>query len=428
MNIHMFHDKPDRPALQVLIYTPIPSDAAYQPIQRPLFKRIRNRARRHLDLLTWRATGVWRGHYSTFEDTTGSNSGDIAIRVAAIRQLERLFAGRRLDIIEACWGRLGEALENYGSPDLLVIAGGGFLFADRDGCLPPRFFADIAALESVSCPVVGVSLGLNRHITEGDNGAFRFDPSQHDAITQFMKRVDLCSVRDHSTQDAIAAVTGQIPPVVVDPAFLVGARMPLWRGPTAQRSTLMVGVNVSFHGTYATAFNRTLLTSLSRALYRLAQNNPVHFVYFIHSDGERGIVTALRRFGIPLTVVEGDVDAMLRGYRQLDIHICQMLHSAILATSVGVPTINLAYDIKCTAFFDLLDLPQYCRGDGDLTADGLFAGLTELLASRDEIFAHLASRRVKLAEEAVPFYRRIAATTGIGTAQIEHAARQKSCM
>ena len=427
MNIRTFHEK-DRPALRVLVYTPIPSEEAYQPISRSLFERLRNRMRRHLELLTWRATGIWRAHYSTFEDTSGSNSGDIAIRVAVVRQLERLLAGRRLDIIEVSWGKLGEAIEIHGTPDLIVIAGGGFLFADRDGCLPPRFIADITAMDSVSCSVIGVSLGLNHHLTRYDKETFRFDSSQHEIVAQFMKRIDLCSVRDRTTQEAIAAVTGDAPPIVVDPAFLVGARMPLWRGPAAQRSTLMVGVNVSFHGAYATAFNRTLLTTLARALYRLAANNPVHFVYFIHSDGERGIVTALRRFGIPLTVIEGDIDMMLRAYRQLDIHVCQMLHSAILATSVGVPTLNLAYDIKCAAFFDLLELPRWCRSDTDLSTEELFVHLTELLASRDEIVAHLAAQRVRLTDEATPFYRSLAALAGGRLAQIEHLSRHKSCM
>ena len=427
MNIRTFHEK-HRPALRVLIYTPIPSDEAYQPISRSLFERLRNRMRRHLELLAWRATGIWRAHYSTFEDATGSNSGDIAIRVAVVRQLERILPGRSVDIVEVCWGKLGEALARHGTPDLIVIAGGGFFFADRDSCLPPRFSGDVAAMESVSCPVIGVSLGLNQHLGSDDKGAFHFDPSQHDVLARFMKRIDLCAVRDRTTQEAISAVAGEAPPVVVDPAFLVGARMPLWRGPVAQRSTLMVGVNVSFHGAYATTFNRTLLTSLARALYRLSQNNPVQFVYFVHSDGEHGIVKALRRFGIPLTVVEGDVDTMLRAYRQLDIHVCQMLHSAILATSVGVPTLNLAYDIKCTAFFDLLELPQWCRNETNISTDELFTSLTDLLASREEVVSHLSAQRVRLAEDAAPFYRRIAALAGRRSAHIEHLSRHKSCM
>jgi len=428
MNISTFHDKTDRRAMRVLIYTPIPADEAYRPISRSFLERIRNRTRRHLELLAWRATGVWRAHYSTFEDASGTNSGDIAIRVAVSRQLERILGNRQIDAIEVCWGKLGEALNQHGTPDLIAIAGGGFFFADSRGRLPPRFAADVAALESVSCPVIGISLGLNRHITDDDSGAFRFDPSQNETITQFMKRLDLCAVRDRTTQEAIAAVTGEAPTVAVDPAFLVGARMPLWRGPAAQRPTLMVGVNVSFHGAYATAFNRTLLTVLARALYRLAQNHPVHFMYFVHSDGERGIVTALRRFGIPLTVVEGDIDTMLRAYRQLDIHVCQMLHSAILATSVGVPTLNLAYDIKCKSFFELLEFPQGCRGNANLTADDLFGELTELLANREEVMAHLATQRVKLADDAAVFYRRIAALTAGRTTPSDHLARQKSCM
>jgi polysaccharide pyruvyl transferase WcaK-like protein len=166
---------------------------------------------------------------------------------------------------------------------------------------------------------------------------------------------------------------------------------------------------MALHGAHATVVNRTLLTALTRALHRFASQTPTHFFYFIHSDGERGIAAALRRYGLPLTVVDGGPDVLLEAYRRLDVHICQMLHSAILATSVAVPTMAFAYDIKSIGYFNLLGRPGLCHDAANLTEDRIFAAINDLVAQRDDIAEHLARRARELTAESDKFYAQIAA-------------------
>ena len=126
--------------IRILLYTLIPASRELEPIVRAPFAFLRNRARRFLELTAWRVTGLWRAHYSTFEDRNNSNRGDMAIRLGARRQLERTFAGQPLAIDEVAWGDLGAAISGAATPyDLIVIAGGGYLFADPTGRLPPRW-------------------------------------------------------------------------------------------------------------------------------------------------------------------------------------------------------------------------------------------------------------------------------------------------
>src|SRR5581483_4905017 len=98
-------------AIRVLLYALIPSTRECVPLRRSPIALLRNRVRRTLELMAWRLTGLWRAHYSTFEDAENTNRGDIAIRIGARRQLERIFAGRSLEVDEVGWKDLGAAID-----------------------------------------------------------------------------------------------------------------------------------------------------------------------------------------------------------------------------------------------------------------------------------------------------------------------------
>jgi polysaccharide pyruvyl transferase WcaK-like protein len=384
------------------------------PLRRSPLALLRNRVRRTLELLAWRLTGIWRAHYSTFEDAEHTNRGDIAIRIGARRQLERIFAGRPITIDEVGWQELGAAIDQARAPyDLIAIAGGGYLFADPDGRLPRRFHDDVAALERTTAPVVAISIGLNNLILPGHERAeFRFNPDQYDAIRRFLARLDLISVRDEATRRALAAVEASAVQVIIDPAFLLMStfdtgRRRLHATGTAATQPLAVGVNVAFHGVHATNVNRRLLAETIRALHEFSATAPCRFYYFVHADSERGIVDAMRLFGLSIDVVEGDVDTMLTAYKRLDLHVGQMLHSAIFAMSVGVPTVGVAYDTKSTAFFSLFGLSHLCLDATSLDRKGLLAAMRKLATERERIAATIAARGSALRTEAAGFYKQL---------------------
>lgn len=401
-------------ALRILLYTLIPAEREFEPIRRTPFQFLRNRARRFLDLATWRITGIWRAHYSTFEDHNNSNRGDIAIRVGVRRQLERQFADRTLAIDEVAWGDLGRAISAAPEPyDLIVIAGGGYLFADPQGRLPPRFAADVEALAGTSAPVAAVSIGLNHLIMPGTHNApkvFAFHRDQHALIHRFIDRVELLSVRDEATHAALTAIAPACGQVIIDPAFLLVSTFDVERRRKRARggSALAVGLNIFFHGNHATTINSRLLRKMVHALQAFAAETPTRFYYFVHSDSEHAIVDALRLWGLSIEVVEGDADTMLTAYRRLDIHIGQMLHSTILAMAVGVPTLAIAYDTKSAAFFDLFGLGRICIDATTLNSDRLLAAMRLLVKERDAVATVISARGAALRTDAAGFYKRIA--------------------
>ena len=68
----------------------------------------------------------------------------------------------------------------------------------------------------------------------------------------------------------------------------------------------------------------------------------------------------LRERGIHVRNINLDPRRMIAAYGQMDFVICQMLHASILATNSGVPSMNIAYDVKNTSFYELIGLPQLC--------------------------------------------------------------------
>lgn len=380
-----------------------------EPIARTPLVFLRNRLRRALELAAWRLSGIWRAHYSTFEDRANSNRGDMAIRMGVRRQIARAFAGNELAIDEVAWGELGAAIAAAAPYDLIVIAGGGYLFADADGRLPPRFAADVEALAGTSAPAVAISIGLNRLIMPDERApAAAFHPDQHALIRRFIDRVDLISVRDDATREAMAAVDPACGRVIVDPAFLLVSTFDARRAKPRDGRPLAVGLNLAFHGAHASLINRRLLRETVEALRSFAASTPVRFTYFVHSDSERAIVTALRLWGIPVEAVDGGVDAMLAAYKLQDMHVGQMLHSTIFAMASGVPALAIAYDTKSRAFFDLFGLGAYCLDATAADRHTLLAAMCRLTADRRKVAAMIAARGAARRIEAMGFYRRVA--------------------
>jgi polysaccharide pyruvyl transferase WcaK-like protein len=407
--------------VNILLYALIPEDRAYAPIVRGPWAAFRTRMRRLLDLMQWRLAKKWRAHYSTFEDSTGSNQGDIAIRMGVRQQLTAAFAGRDIAFTEVPWGELGTALRTRRRFDLIVIAGGGFLFADATGRLPKRLAADVRAMGSAACPIAAVSIGINFLISTGAARSFAVVDDQRVLIRRFIFHIALLSVRDSATQSALTLSDGAAPPVIVDPAFLLGA--PQERAaeaapgsdaaPPRPRSgegpALAIGLNLAFHGHHTSALSARILPRVVGVLTALQRETPCRFFYFVHSDGERGIAAALRIAGIKLEMVDGDVEALCAGYRRLDVHMGQMLHSAILAMGAGTPTLALAYDMKSAGFFDLFGLRALCLDAVETNETALLSALRALIADRHAIARVIAAQRAPLASASGAFYAGIAA-------------------
>jgi len=408
MDGHPIHLPDDlrRGPVHVLLYTLIPADRSCVPIRRGYAARIRNRLRRVLDLAVWRVFGRWNAHYSTFKDSINTNRGDIAVRLAVKKHLLEAFGDQTVCFTELAWGELHIARRLSPPPHLVVLAGGGFLFADHAGRLPPRFAADLEALAGMNCHVVATSIGFNSLITDGKTRQLQFHPDCRPDVARFLAQLSAGSVRDSTTQRALAMEGLAHLPVIVDPAFLLAEPE---AAAAKDNKVLKVALNIAFHATQTSEASSRVLPLMLRVLKKLRRETACQFTYFVHSDAERGIAQALKQAGIQLEVIHTDVDGMLTAYRGMDILVCQMLHSAILATSVGLPTLNLAYDVKSTGFFELLGLPHLCMDMRASSEADVFTAAIRLIADRNAISHHLRARRRILEDESRDFYAQVAA-------------------
>jgi polysaccharide pyruvyl transferase WcaK-like protein len=176
-------------------------------------------------------------------------------------------------------------------------------------------------------------------------------------------------------------------------------------------STIDIGLNLAFHGPFASGLSQRAMPILVQVLKRLSATMPCRFSYFCHADSARGIVAALRAKGVQLNVYGGSVDQLLAGYRQLDVHIGAMMHSTILAISCGVPTLALAYDVKSVGFFELFGLGNQVVPLPTLDEETLYHRIVDLVAQRSEIAAIISSKGRQLRQSSREFYNDIPALT-----------------
>ncbi|HKU64963.1 MAG TPA: polysaccharide pyruvyl transferase family protein [Rhizomicrobium sp.] len=401
-----------RRPVKILLYTLITTTDQQIPIDRNRWQWIRTRLVRLIYLALWKLTGQWKAKFWMFKDIRNSNFGDIAVRMGVSHALEKAFGNRKLEFHELTWGKLttnfvAELPRDF---DLIVIAGGGYLFADQANKLPKRVIDDIRALEKAKCPVVATSIGLNQLIHESTAIDFSFDPGETAKIRQFIDRLALCSVRDETTRKAIELAGARSPQVIVDPGFLLAN--PDSKIEKTDDGVLDIGINLSFHGTFASKLSERSLIILVRVLERLQRTIPCRFHYFCHADSSKGIVAAIRTRGLKLQVVGGSVDQLIAGYQKLDIHVGSMMHSTILAMSVGVPSLSLAYDIKSAGFFELFGLGHFVKDVQKIDEESLFDAIMELIARRREVAAMLAERGSQLRARADVFFADVARLVG----------------
>jgi lipopolysaccharide exporter len=388
-----------RSRIVVGLLIPVSTKTEFQPIRRNSFARLRNHLRRKFDSLKLFSGLPMRLHYSAWLDYENTNRGDIAIRVAS-RQLIASAFGGNVEFIEISWDEVQQIEASWINEraDLFVIGGGGYYFLDASGRLSPRVARDLNFLRKLDCPIISFCPGLNRLLTPGkDDGSI--DPTDREVLSSLLDHLDLSSVRG----DVDRALLDQIQPGktvrLVDPALFLSLERPANFSPRINDGTLYVGLNIAFHGPNTSRTMPDRVRVVAAAARELARRQSCRFFYFVHFDSEFFVPRLLRRQGVPVTVISAPPAEMLAWYGELDLHICQMLHSSILSLNSGVPTINLGYDVKNAAFFNVMGLTEYCLPGFDTDAARLTTVIETLLTRRTELIHHIASRKAELRRE-----------------------------
>jgi polysaccharide pyruvyl transferase WcaK-like protein len=389
----------------VCLLIPISSATEQMPLRRPPMAWLRNRARRGLDRLAWRVGRDVAFHYSTYEDRAQSNVGDIAIRLASV-QLLRAALGK-VEIREISWaGPRPDAEWINANASLFIIGGGGYLQIDDQGHLPPRVARDVDLIERLRCPVVSFAPGVNRLLRDGRDREEPLNDMARAVAARLLARLDLSSSRDPEGVALLESVVPGRTELLADPALFLDPAGPPEVART--RGRLTVGLNVAFHGPASSRHLNARLRLVGAAARAFARRHPCEFRYFVHSDAERAIPALLNDLGVPVSVVQGRADDLLRWYAGLDLHLCQMLHSAILATDAGVPTVNLGYDRKNLAFFRMMELPEQFLPAEGTCLDELVSALDRTLADGYAQHAHIAARKAVLKARMANYLDRVA--------------------
>ncbi len=385
------------PTIYLLLPTSLRTEFA--PIPRTRWQQVRTRVRRHLDRLGWTTRAGQPVHYSAHVDHYETNRGDIAIRLASRELLVQVF-GAGTEFIEIGWSEVPDLDpdEINARADLFVIGGGGYFYFNSAGALSERIPRDLALLRALRCPIVSLASGVNQISAPVSGKVSAIQDEAQNQLREILHLLTLSSVRDRHSQEVLDAAVPGHTVVLPDPALFLSPAGPIAARPSD--GSLHIGLNIAFHGPHSSRVMPDRVRLFAAALQKLAQQRRCRFTYFVHHESERLLPSLLRRAGVPVTAVVDKPSAeMVAQYHGLDLMVCQMLHSSIFCLNAGVPAINVSYDVKNAAFFELMGLEPYCLPGETTTPDVLHAAIERALRDSEGLRQHIAVRRAALRSE-----------------------------
>ena len=381
---------PDR--LTVYLHVAIPTCKENQPLALSLKHKVKRLMRQPLDWLawSWNHSFIFKGY--NYNRVIYSNRGDIAIKLAIKELLLHSLNGYAVEFIESEWGHLDAlTLESINQrAALFVIAGGGYWVFSQSRTLSPSFMADSPYLEQMRCPVVVLGSGVNFNLPSADAVLDScIGQELKDALLRFDQQVSLFAVRGKSSLEFLRAVGLQKPQLLCDPAiFKQFERMPA-HTTKDNAGSLAIGINFAFHGSFVEQLFKKNIAMYIAFLKVIAEKFSPRFYYFIHSDEEFLVAKILQSSGLKIEVVDVPANDLTGAYTQIDVLVCQMMHSNILSFAAGVPALNIAYDSKNFGFNELIGMQHYCVSACTVTLDQLVEKMTELIGHRTELGRNL---------------------------------------
>lgn len=382
---NLFSKMNDYRPLEVLIYGAVAEVPQRPPTARRLLNSLKLRYLIYRDLLLWKIGSTARLDYRNYITQQVVNRGDEAILMAS----RMLFARHATDLVflNCNW----EDHSAFGidcsvcGPQLIAVCGSGYITIGRDGALSKRLDADLEAMTCSTAPVVLLGIGVNILLGDSSQQLPAILSQDENTLRKLFERAVLISVRDRASQQIVMRYTDKSVYLVGDPALFLSekGRKNLALEQPLTQTRLRIGLNLPFHGPDATSRIKADLPKYVATFKAIQATTKCQFVYMVHFDAEQVIVKILQSEGLDLEVCRGSVTTLLQGYESLNIHLGGMLHSCIMASSAGTPSVALAYDMKHAGFFDLLGMHEYCVPAVPFDSDH-FAS-TALLAVKNEL-------------------------------------------
>ncbi|WP_019016036.1 polysaccharide pyruvyl transferase family protein [Elioraea tepidiphila] len=396
----------------VLLYVAEPAARERSVVRRSVKGHVRAAAMRSFDRFRWRVLKDFRIDFDAWRVVDHTNKGDAAIREAIAAQLAALPFRTPPMFVEVGRGELTErhvARLNQEN-GLFVIAGSGYFFFGPDNELPRRIERDIELIRRMSCARIVYGSGVNQISTDGTLQALApatVAPRSLAMLRELAANMDLVAVRDESSRDLLAAVCEQPVHLIGDPALFLVPRQSLQVH--AGQQPALVGLNFALHGPNSAASLPDRMRWIVPLVCRMRDAWQCRFRYVMHSDVERLFPVLLRQHGIETEVIDAPPQATLDAYAALDLHVCQMMHSSILAIAAGIPTVNIGYDVKNRAFFQLMGIGDLCFGVKGVDPECVFDRAARLFAEREAFAATIGAAKRRLADALARFQAEIVA-------------------
>ena len=392
--------------VNVCLYCAIPEEDEFRGQHYGILERCKSTIRNALNAVFTILSGrlIYDVHSYQVANGLGDNSnrGDMAIRIALRSQVRAAFAPRKVRFTEVKWGDLADKIAAINSnTSLFLIAGGGYISISSDGA-PWAMLANSRILEKLECPIVACGIGLNRLLNQQLSDISGLPEETRGKIYQLSKSCRAMSVRDLDTVELFAAYGQKHAVLTGDPVLYFDSG-----APTSGRGAgpIRIGINLASHGRRTYSMLKHALPSIIDFFRWVQKNKDVQFVYMVHHDFERPIARYLKRKGVALQIIELPAPELIEAYKNLDFVINQMLHSCIFAANAGIPFLNIAYDRKCLAFCDLLDVPECGFTHERIGFELLKTRFDHLFENRTALSKKMRERRTMLKSQNRAFWK-----------------------
>lgn len=327
--------------------------------------------------------------YRNYEQPHAYNRGDHSIIIATKQRARKILPNPNL--LPVNWGNIAQAKPT--KTDKLLICGSGYFFPTATGELPKRIANDLKEIKESGAELHLLGTGFNYLLRWP---ALKLNPDAKNTLQEYLKLSTTITVRDHNTKQFLQDFTPKDIRIIGDPALFIAA--PSHEIQARKKDTaIKISVNIPFHGPGSTEWIKKNLFDFIGTLKAIRTRVQCEFFYFVHYNSEILVAALIADSGVPITVIDCATAELPSEYAKMDLHIGGMLHSCILATAAGTPSIALAYDKKHFGFFALMESSDYCINASHFHGKELQAKVFALLNNIQEQRTKIKIRREELA-------------------------------
>lgn len=345
------------------------------------------------------------------------NIGDEAILAASLEALRRtttlepyVFAWNA-EAVRAAFGvralvphrvRVARVLHVLLQSQALLLGGGGILRDYGDGPASLlRWLRPMALAQGLGVPTMTWSVGVE---------AVRYEAS-HAALRTVLGCADVVTVRDTDSARRLAALGIDRPVhVTADPVPALARAARALRRPHDGPPNLVVALRhwyVTRSQTEDPTVFERMLDAVAAACDALHERRGCAITFVPlrtrdgHDDDRRVAAEVARRMRAPVRRIEDpdpSVEATLRHLAEADVVLAMRLHAVVMATSLGIPTVAIAYAPKVEGYMADLGCAEACAPPQAITADWLIGRIEGALDQRDRLAVDLRARTDRMAE------------------------------